>query len=146
MPAQYRSFANPSDTGAAFVKSIVPYIEGNDYVNPNVTSPGSSANQLQTGLRNYVTNVDHLLLNQVYLIDLQDNPVPSVSKINSGLPFVLGLYQTSGNPYGDHWVLAIGYVYMGQAKALPLYYKVVNGWGNNDVYVNKGWTDFMVSL
>jgi hypothetical protein len=145
IPTQYQSSVVPPRNGSDFIESIVPYIEGQASVDPNYHSPGSGPNQLQKGLTGYLRDKVGYL-GPVNLYDLRTDRIQSANQINSGLPFVLGLYETDGNPYGNHWVLGIGYVYMDGVKTLPLYYKVVNGWGQNDVYVSAGWTDYMVSI
>lgn len=140
VPQQYQS------SGTNFIKSIVPYIEGQASVNPNYTSPGSTPSQLQTGLNNYLSNVVGYT-GKAALFDGQADPVRVTGITNHGLPFVLGLHSgDSSNPYGNHWVVGIGYVYIPLNQSMPLYYKVINGWGNNDVYVNKAWSDAVVYL
>lgn len=54
--------------------------------------------------------------------------------------------KTPGNPYNNHWVLATGYVYRKPADNIVLYYKVTDGWGSDNSYVNVSWTDYMVAI
>ena len=50
--------------------------------------------------------------------------------IASGKPVILGLTEfypwATGNPYGEHWVVAYAY----SSDGLNSYYKVVDGWAN----------------
>ncbi len=139
-----KSINTESGDGKEFIRSIVPFVDGEDAL--DVTKKGGSKPEgLQQGLKRYLTEKVGYLGN-VELNDLRKNRNPSVNKIKSGLPFILGLFKTPGNPYNNHWVLATGYVYRKPAENIVLYYKVTDGWGSDKSYVNVSWTDYMVAI
>ncbi|MDS0527840.1 DUF3800 domain-containing protein [Clostridium sp. SHJSY1] len=140
VPSRYENSVNSGGNGEEFIKSIVPYVDGD--------SPGSNQNELKSGLKKYLTERVGFK-GDVSLYDLSSGPAAEahgVDKLKSGLPFILGLHQASGNQYGDHWVVAIGFAHTAENDSIPVLYKVINGWGSNEAYVNVAWTDYMVAI
>lgn len=121
------------------VKSIIPYIEGEESLNIEIESEGSDENRLLEGLEKYLydNNIEEKF-KKSYLTVLKGRGI-----INKGFPFIMGLYSTLDNPYGNHWVVAISYLYK-LSSFMAMYYGIIDGWGSNDVYINVAWSDVTV--
>lgn len=121
------------------VNSIIPYIEGEDSLNTENESEGSDENKLLQGLKDYFQdNNIEVNIKKSHLTVLKGKSI-----INKGLPFIMGLYSTLGNPYGNHWVVGVSYLYK-ISSIIAIYYGIIDGWGNNDVYINVAWSDVTI--
>lgn len=148
VPQQYQASINSTDNGVQLVKSIVPYVEldGAAALDPN-NKGWSNAISLRDGLTKYLVNQVGYI-GPTYLLDGRTDPAHSIGVIKRGVPFIVRLHPMpdSSNPYNNHWVLGVGYVYMESSPSMPLYYRVVNGWGQNNACVNFGWTDYLFHI
>lgn len=148
VPQKYQASINSADNGVQLIKSIVPYVElnGAAALDPKQKG-GSTAISLRDGLTKYLKD-EVGYIGPTYLLDGRTDPSQSIAVIKRGIPFILRLHPMpdNSNPYKNHWVLGVGYVYMESNPNMPLYYRVVNGWGQNDAYVNFGWTDFLFHI
>ncbi len=145
VPQQYQNSVNSSDNGTQFIKSIVPYVDGEAALNLN-NHGGSTPQQLKDGFTSYLSTNVPQYVGAVDLFDGQADPARVTGITLHGIPFILGLHSGDNNQYGNHWVVGIGYIYLSPNKFMPLFYKIIDGWGNNNTYINKGWSDSVVCL